>query len=112
MTGVALNYAEFAEKRLELVRQLLPKARRVAVIADFQLYSPHDFARLEVAADFNECTEQAIAIVARILRGESPATIPIYEGTRYGFAVNLRTARAMGLTIPASIRIQATEVIE
>ena len=67
---------------------------------------------LAASFDFNEGTKQAVAIVARILRGESPATIPIYEGTRYGFAVNLRTARAMALTIPASIRIQATEVIE
>lgn len=50
VTGVALDYAAFAEKRLELIRQLLPKARRVAVIADFLLYSPNDFARLEGSA--------------------------------------------------------------
>ena len=62
--------------------------------------------------DFEEGQTQAVAIVARILRGESPATIPIYESVRYHVAVNLRTARAMGFTIPASIRIQATEVIE
>jgi putative ABC transport system substrate-binding protein len=67
---------------------------------------------LALTFDFSEGAKQAVAIVARILRGESPATIPVYQGTRYGLALNLRTARAMRLTIPASIRIQATEVIE
>jgi hypothetical protein len=37
--------------------------------------------------------------------------MPVYQGTRYGFLLNLRAARAMGLTVPASIRLQATEVI-
>jgi putative tryptophan/tyrosine transport system substrate-binding protein len=49
VTGVALKYAEFAEKRLDLFRQLLPKARRIAVISDY----PHresDLARLEETA--------------------------------------------------------------
>jgi putative ABC transport system substrate-binding protein len=67
---------------------------------------------LAVSFDWEEGDKQAVAIVARILRGESPATIPVYQHNDYGFAVNLRTARAMGITIPASIRIQATEVIE
>jgi len=62
--------------------------------------------------DWNEGQEQAIATVARILRGANPATLPIYETTRYRFAVNLRTARAMGLTIPSSIVIQSELVIE
>ena len=65
---------------------------------------------LAVTFDFREGAFQAVAMVARILRGESPATMPIYEGTRYQIAVNLGTARAMGLAIPASVRIQATEV--
>ena len=71
-----------------------------------------DGGLLAFTFDFEEGQKQAVAIVARILRGESPATIPIYESARYHVAVNLRTARAMGFTIPASIRIQATEVIE
>ena len=67
---------------------------------------------LAVSFDWEEGDKQAVAIVARTLRGESPAAIPVYQHNTYGFAVNLRTARAMGITIPASIRIQATEVIE
>jgi putative ABC transport system substrate-binding protein len=88
----------------------LEKAR--ILTCGYTLAFVRDGGLLAVTFDFDEGKKQAVAIVARILRGESPATIPIYESTRYYVAVNLRTARAMGFTIPASIRIQATEVIE
>lgn len=67
---------------------------------------------LSVAPDYDEGVRQGIAIVARILRGESPATIPVYQGTRYPIAVNLRTARAMKITIPQSILLRADLVVE
>lgn len=67
---------------------------------------------LAVGFDFSEGERQAIAIVARILAGQSPASIPVYQGTRYRYAVNVRVARAMGLAIPGSLRMQAAEVVE
>jgi len=72
----------------------------------------HKGGLLAVSFDWDEGIGHAAAIVDRILRGESPATIPVYQHNDYSFAVNLRTARAMGFTIPESIRLQATEVIE
>ncbi len=75
-----------------------------------------DFVRrgglLSTGIDFAEGVRQAIAIVARILRGESPATIPVFQGTRYPIEVNLRTARAMKITIPQSILLRADLVVE
>jgi putative ABC transport system substrate-binding protein len=50
--------------------------------------------------------------VAAILGGAAPATLPIETPTRFEFAVNQRTARTLGLTVPPSILIQADEVIE
>ena len=50
--------------------------------------------------------------VARIFRGASPAELPIEGPTRYEFAVNLKTAKALGVTVPASILAGADEVIE
>jgi putative ABC transport system substrate-binding protein len=65
-----------------------------------------------VGFDFVEGIQQSIAMTARILRGERPATIPAYKGTRYFVKVNLKVAREMGIVIPPSILVQAKEVIE
>ena len=67
---------------------------------------------LSLTPDFSEGERQGIAIVDRILRGERPATIPVYEVTRSRIVVNARTARAMGLKVPASILARANEVID
>lgn len=50
--------------------------------------------------------------VDRILRGESPATIPFYQSDRFDLIVNLKAARALSLTVPQSLLVRADEVIE
>jgi putative ABC transport system substrate-binding protein len=67
---------------------------------------------LGVSFEWDEGETQAALMAARILRGESPATIPIYRTNRHFVGVNMRTARAMGIEIPASILLQATLVVE
>ena len=50
--------------------------------------------------------------IAHIFNGRAPGELPIEQPTRYEFAVNLKTAKALGITIPTALLVRADEVIE
>ena len=54
----------------------------------------------------------AATYVDRILRGEKPRELPVQFPTKFEMAVNLKTAKALGLTVPLSIMLRVDEVIE
>ena len=62
--------------------------------------------------DEAERIRRVAAIIDRVFKGEKPATISVEQPTKFVVTINLKTARAMGLTIPQSVLLQATEVIE
>jgi putative tryptophan/tyrosine transport system substrate-binding protein len=80
------------------------------------VYSQSTFARdgglLSYGPDQVDIFRRAATYVDRILRGAKPADLPVQLPTKYQMAVNLKTAKALGLTVPQSILLRADEVIE
>ena len=69
-------------------------------------------ALLSYSMNFDAAWRKAADFVDRILKGARPADLPIEQATDYVLYVNLRTARALAIIIPASLLARADEVIE
>jgi putative ABC transport system substrate-binding protein len=67
---------------------------------------------LSYGSDFLDQCRRAAGYVDRILKGEKPAGLPVQAPTKYELAINLKTAKALGLTMPDKLLVAADEVIE
>jgi putative ABC transport system substrate-binding protein len=67
---------------------------------------------MSYAARLTEQFRRAAVYVVKILRGASPATLPVESPSQYALVINMTTARALGVTIPPSLLVRADEVIQ
>jgi putative ABC transport system substrate-binding protein len=99
----------FGSRRAEIV-SLLATSRLPA------LYAQREFVLegglMSYAANFADNYRRAATYVDKILKGAKPADLPVEQPTKFDFVVNLKTAQALGLTIPLPVLQQATELIQ
>ena len=99
---------------------LFTERRRVAALALAHrlpgIYSLREFTEagglMSYSARISELFRRAAVYVDKILRGASPTTLPVESPSQYELVINLKTAKALGLTIPPSLLVRADQVIE
>jgi putative tryptophan/tyrosine transport system substrate-binding protein len=91
----------------------------IAVAATHRLptmYEAREFVEegglISYGPNIADLTRRAAAFVVKVLRGARPADLPIEQPTKFELIINLRTAKALGLDLPATLLAQADEVIE
>jgi len=108
--AVIVGGSPFTFQHMRLLTELAAKYRIPAT------YEAKDFVQagglMSYGVDFTDLFARGAIFVDRILRGARPALLPIEQPTKFELAINLKTAKALGLTIPPAVLVRADRVIE
>src|SRR5262249_10705837 len=89
----------------------LAARRRLPAVYNTRIFAA-DGGLLSTVPDSPTHYRRAAAYVDRILKGENPAELPVQQATKYELVINLKAAKALGLTVPETLLARADEVIE
>ena len=108
--GLVVTASALTAFHIDLIIRLAARHKIPAI------YSQREFVAngglISYAADFSEQYKSAAAYVDRILKGEKAADLPVQAPTKYELAINLKVAKALGLTVPPTLLARADQVIE
>jgi putative ABC transport system substrate-binding protein len=108
--GIMVTDEEENLTNLKLIVELAEKTRLPAIYT-FKMFVQAG-GLMSYGVDVPDLGHGVADIVGRILEGARPGEIPIFEPTKFELAINLKTAKALGLTVPATLLVAADEVIE
>jgi putative ABC transport system substrate-binding protein len=108
--GLIVTSSALAQVHRDLIVMLAARHKLPAVYS--QRFFVTGGGLISYGPDRTDHSRRAAAYVDRILKGEKPADLPVQAPTKYETVINLKTAQAMGLTLPPSVLARADEVIE
>jgi putative ABC transport system substrate-binding protein len=91
---------------------VLAARNNVPAIYPWRYVVAKDGGMLSYGPDLRDIVRRGATYVDQILRGAKPADLPVQVPVKWEMAVNAKTAKALGLTVPTSIRLRADEVVE
>jgi len=107
--GMVVTQGGIAYHRNLVIR--LAWSHKLPAVYPFRYYAV-DGGLMSYGPDIRDPIRNAAAYVDRILKGEKPADMPVQAPTKYELVINLKTAKAFGITVPPSLLARANEVIE
>lgn len=108
--GLIVPGSGAATRHRDLIIALAARHKLPAVYSDRFIVAAGGL--ISYGADYIDQFRRAAGYVDRILKGEKPADLPVQAPTRYETVLNLKTAKALGIDVPATVLTRADEVIE